>query len=286
MLLKDLLSNKRNMRYKLIYYSSFNPVTIQEISSAWDYKSPTYLYQKESLKTFIENKFLLEEEHRGRKVIRSNMDFIFTKENINNTISAINNVIEFDVFMEFNPTITQEALKIKKYKELLKKILPKDYVEIISRREFDFKEFMVLINLWKNPVFIRAFLSLDIISQFSKNDLVTNPLEFLFKYACGFYELCFGALESSLDVELAIPYELSPFYLEEHLPLIYDNLTKVKKKFSKAELKSFRSEHKKSYNLIVNKFKIKITDEDTPKNWLIKEIIYEIGINGDNNGKK
>lgn len=282
----ELLSDKRNMRYKLIYYSSFNPVTIQEISSAWGYKSPTYLYQKGSLKTLIENNFLLAGEHKGRNVIRSNMNFIFTNENIVNTISAINEVIETDIFMKFNPTITPQALKIEKYKELLTKILPRDYLEIISRRSFNFKEFMVLINLWKDPIYVKAFLSLNIISQFSKNDLTNNPLEFLFKYTCGFYGECFRAQESNLDEEFDIPYELSPFYLEEHLPLIYDNLTKVKKEFSKAEMKSFKRKHKKSYNLIVNKFKVTITDEDTPKKWLIKEIIDEIGIKDDKTKKQ
>ncbi len=279
----ELLSNERNARYRIIYYSSFNPVTIQEITSAWGYRSPTYLYQKESLKTLIEHKFILEEEYKDKKVIRSRMKPIFSKNNIEKVRVTINEVIELDVLREFNPTITKEALEIEKYKELVIQALPKGYSKNIDRRSFSLEDFMTLVELWKDPFFIRIFLSLNIISRFSKEDLSSNPLEFLFKYTCSFYEECFDVLGTNQGGEFIVPYELSPFYLEEYLPLILKNLTKAKEELSTSEFESFRKKHRASYNLIIEKFKETFTD-DTPKKWITKEIIRHIGIGGDQNG--
>ncbi|NOZ82312.1 MAG: hypothetical protein GXN98_00610 [Euryarchaeota archaeon] len=278
--LTKLLSDGRNVRYKIIYYSAFNPVTIQEINSAWGYKSPTYLYQKDSLKTLINYGFIIEKEQKGKKFLVSNIDPIFTEKNINDIINWINDTIELSILREYDPHITNEWIEIEGFRERAITNLPLDSQKEIRKKQFNISDFKILTDLWRDPIYIRVFLSLNVISRFSKNDLSSNPLEFIFKYTCSFYDRIFEVLNRNSEEGLDIPYNLSPFYIDEDMAIIYKNLSQAKKEFSPQEYQSFTKKQINAYNLIINKFKYNISDENEATNWLIKEIARYIGIGG------
>ena len=268
----------RNIRYRIIYYSAFNPVTIPEINSAWGYKSPTYLYQKDSLKKLIDYGIIHEKEEQNRKYIISNIDVIFSGYIINNTIDWINNEIELSTLMEYDPYITDEWLEIEEFRERAIRNLPPDTKKEISKKKFDDSEFKILTQLWNDPIFIRVFLSLNVISRFSKNNLDSNPLRFFFKYTCSFYERLFEVINRNSEEVIDIPYNLAPFYLGEDMPIIYKNLLQAKREFSKNEYNLFIEKHVKAYDLIIEKFKYNVNSENDATNWLIKEIAKYIGI--------
>lgn len=179
-----------NLRCKIIYYSCINPNTISDLNSAWNYGSPTYLYQNDSLDRLKDADLIEVEKDGGKNIIRSNYSALFHEDNIERSRKHINREIlrEFLIHSKgFHPDRGPDRDR-NDLLSIARGNLEEELEGNLRDIEFDRDDFSVLVDLWRTDVFREAFLALENTARLygdRKSDLPANPVNYLFNLTAG-----------------------------------------------------------------------------------------------------
>lgn len=251
----DLSLLQENLRLKVIYYSCINPNTISDLNEAWGYSSPTYLYQGSSLEKLQDANLIEVRRGSEKNTITSNYNALFSKENLERSLSKINKEIleEFLINSKgFQPGTNHDSDK-DVLLDMARDNLDMDLEEQLMEIEFDEEEFKKLVEFWTNDTFKEAFLSLGCISRLFKDRkqrIPDNPVIFLFRLTMGVA----SSLGRVRDERMDIPDDLK-YRFEKIIVPVYRTLKKKSPDGSSPELKEFKKELNDTFSLFRTKFK-------------------------------
>jgi len=248
---KEELEFLRNNRARIIFYSGMGePRAISDMSKNWGYKSVTYLYQKNIVEKMIENNLIEAVTRNGQRYFRSNYDLIFDVKSLDQFFAELNEDIEIETIVkEYNYDISEFQLEDKLFREFCieKKKNLKNKIEKIRFNEQD-KE--LLVNLWRNRVFRKVFLSLEVLSKLvRRDDLTESPVRFLFDFTYRIFEEIYSYLR---QIEYPETFYSSDMYirLEDVIVPLIETLNKL----DRSEIESLTEYFGPAYKGIDQKF--------------------------------
>lgn len=263
---------EENVRCKILYYSCITPHTIAEVNRTLGYKSPTYLYQRNSLALLGEAGLIKSiEGSEKRKAIQTNYEAIFEKTLLEETLKDINDVIEVNFLTYWESEISESDLEIKKFREMIINGLSAEERDILTHKKFSKEEFDSLAAFWKNPIFRDVIFSLDVISKVDKHRLPDNPLFYIINVMFGIFERYYGYFYPD-NIPLEIPWTLS-MYIDTLYPAYYKSIKSAIDNASSDDFQEFKEKHQVTFDLICQKFRPMEAEErhkDIPTMEIIK----------------
>lgn len=187
----------KNNRARIIFFSGMGePHTISEISKNWGYKSVTYLYQKNVVEEMTKRNLVKVVTKNAQRYFQSNYDLIFDMKSVDTFFARLNEDVETETIVkEYDYEISESQLEDKLFREFCieKK---KNLQRKIEKIRFDEQDKALLVHLWKNRVFRRVFLSVEILSKLMRRDaLPENPISLLFDLTYQFFEEIYSCVK-------------------------------------------------------------------------------------------
>ncbi len=275
---------EENVRCKILYYACITPHTIAEVNRALGYKSPTFLYQRNSL-SLLKREGLLKsiKGSEKKKIIQTNYDSLFDKSLLDETFREINNIIEIDFLTDWESEVTENDLEIKKFRELIINNLSEEKRSQLKKKKFTTEEFNNLVSFWKTSIFRDVIFSLDVISKADKHRLPDNPLNYVIRLMLGFFNRYYMYFDQD-RFGLVVPWELS-MHIDNIYPAYYEGLELTKENATPKDFQDFKEKQQAAFDLACRKFR-PVEDKEEYVDIPTKEIIRITGLKNLKGGEK